>query len=154
AGADDVYRGIRTTLFAGYFQDDWKVRSNFILNLGVRYEPITSPDEVNGKISNLRDLFRDQAPMVGRPFFKNNTKKNFGPRVGFAWDITGSGKMSLRGGYGIFFAHPFPAYYRFEMSNQAPFAIIGLGFGAPFPNGYSQLANVPGFVASQTYEFD
>jgi hypothetical protein len=160
ATANDSYRGIRTTWTAFHFQDDWKVRRNLTLNLGLRYDPITSPDEANGKLSNLRDVNRDTAPTQGAPFFKNNTKKNFGPRVGFAWDINGDGKTSLRGGYGIFYAPPLPYAYRFEMSTQAPFVILGFAFGVLaggtdiFPNGFDQLADIPGLVATQVYEFD
>lgn len=162
--ANDVYRGMRTSLFGAYFQDDWKVRSNLTLNLGLRYEPMTSPTEANDKVSNLRDIYHDTASTVGLPFFKNNTKGNFGPRVGFAWDIFGDGKTSLRGGYGIFYAQIYPANYRFEMSNQAPFDIIGFVFGPaagvppgffpPYPNSFGSLRNVPGLVALQAYEFD
>jgi outer membrane receptor protein involved in Fe transport len=162
-GADDVYRGIRTTLFATYFQDDWRVRSNLTLNLGLRWEPMTSPTEANDKVSNLRDIYTDTASTVGLPFFKNNTKSNFLPRFGFAWDVFGDGKTSLRGGYGIFAAQIYPANYRFEMSNQAPFDIIGLIGPAvlppgapfpPFPNAFGSLRNVPGAIALQAYEFD
>jgi outer membrane receptor protein involved in Fe transport len=160
ANANDAYRGIRTWSTAAYFQDDWKVRSNLTLNLGIRYEPITSPDEVNGKIANLRDIVHDKTPTVGSPFFKNNTLKNFGPRVGFAWDINGDGKTSVRGGYGIFYAQPLPYAYRFEMSGIEPFFIIGLAFGsvfgAPesFPNSFPNLANVPGAIAATVYDFN
>lgn len=153
-GQDDVYRGIRTTLFAGYAQDDWRIRRNFALNLGVRYETVTSPGEANGKLTNLRNILTDRTPTRGSPFFENNTLRNFGPRIGFAWDITGDGKTSLRGGYGIFFAEPFPTAYRFELSNQPPFFAIGLAFGGPFPNAYGRLANVAGAIAVQTYEFN
>ncbi|HWP45137.1 MAG TPA: TonB-dependent receptor, partial [Blastocatellia bacterium] len=154
ADANDAYRGIRQSLFAVYAQDDWRVRRNLTINLGLRYEPITSPTEANDKVSNLRDPLNDREPTIGYPFFKNNSKKNFGPRVGFAWDITGDGKTSLRGGYGIFFVHPLPYTYRFEMSGQPPFFITGFAFGGPFPNAFDRLANVPGLVASAAYEFD
>lgn len=163
-GADDVYRGIRTSLFGLYFQDDWKVRRNLTFNYGLRWEPMTSPTEANNKVSNLRDIYTDSASTVGLPFFKNNTYSNFAPRIGFAWDVFGDGKTSLRGGYGIFYAQIYPANYRFEMSNQAPFDIIGFVFGPavgvppgffpPFPNAFNSLRDVPGLVALQAYEFD
>ena len=160
ANANDAYRGIRTWSTALYFQDDWKVRSNLTFNLGLRYEPITSPDEVNGKLANVRDIVHDKGSTLGAPFFKNNTLKNFGPRVGFAWDITGDGKTSLRGGYGIFYAQPLPYAYRFEMSGVDPFFIIGLAFGsvfgAPesFPNSFPNLRNFPGAIAATVYDFN
>ncbi|HSE98518.1 MAG TPA: TonB-dependent receptor, partial [Blastocatellia bacterium] len=154
-GQDDAYRGIRTTLFSFYGQDDWKVRSNFTLNLGLRYEFITSPTEVNDKLANVRDVLNDAEPTIGSPFFENNSLKDFGPRLGFAWDIFGDGRTSLRGGYGIYYAQLFPANYRFEMSNQPPFFLIGLAF---FPGTvedvFDRLANIPGIVALQTFEFE
>lgn len=155
SGQDDAYRGIRTTLFGFYVQDDWKVRSNLTLNLGLRYEFMTGPDEVNGKLSNVRNVLTDSAPTSGAPFFKNNSLRNFAPRIGFAWDIFGDGKTSLRGGYGIYHAQLYPANYRFEMSNQPPFFLIGLAF---FPGTvedvFDDLADVPGIVALQTFEFE
>lgn len=154
-GQDDAYRGIRNTLFGFYVQDDWKVRSNLTLNLGLRYEFLTGPDEVNGKLANVRNVLTDAEPTVGGPFFENNSLKDFAPRVGFAWDIHGNGKTSLRGGYGIYHNQLFPANYRFEMSNQPPFFLVGLAF---FPgtvkNVFSRLANIPGIVALQTFEFE
>ncbi|HWS55128.1 MAG TPA: carboxypeptidase regulatory-like domain-containing protein [Pyrinomonadaceae bacterium] len=154
AGLDDAYRGIRTTLVAAYAQDDWRLRPGLTVNLGLRYEPMTSPAEADGKLANLRDIARDREPTVGAPFFKNNTLKNFGPRVGFAWDVRGDGATSVRGGYGIFFAHPFPYTYRHELSNQPPFFLLGIAFAPPFPDAFDRLANVPGVAAVQTYEFD
>jgi Carboxypeptidase regulatory-like domain/TonB dependent receptor len=153
-GADDPYRGIRQSLFASYVQDDWKAPRNLTFNLGLRYEFTTSPTEATDKISNLRDIFRDRKPTVGEPFFKNNTLKNFAPRFGFAWDINGNGKTSLRGGYGIFFAQPLPNNYRFEMSTNEPFFIIGIAINPPMKDAFTRLANLPGIVALQVYQFD
>jgi Carboxypeptidase regulatory-like domain/TonB dependent receptor len=154
ADANDAYRGIRTTLFAGYAQDDWRVRRNFTLNLGLRYEPMTSPSEATNKVANLRDPLHDTATTVGSPFFKNNTLTNFAPRMGFAWDIMGDGKTSLRAGYGLFFAQAFPYAYRLQMSNQLPYFGIGIVFAPSFPHAFGELANVPGLIAANTYQYD
>jgi len=65
---------------AAYWQDSWQVRPNFTLNYGLRYE-----------------LDTQYAPLT-------TYKKNFGPRVSFAWDPFKDHKTVLRGGYGIFYA--------------------------------------------------
>jgi hypothetical protein len=137
----NFYRGIRETLFGLYVQDDWKVRSNLTLNLGLRYEPTSTPNEANGKLANLRAA-TDAKPTVGEPFILNPSKHNFAPRVGFAWDVTGSGKWSVRAGFGAFYAEILPMKYRFEMSNQPPFANL-LFLPGIFPNGFQVSVNNP-----------
>jgi outer membrane receptor protein involved in Fe transport len=147
---NNFYRGIRQTLFGFYAQDDWKVRPNVTLNLGLRYEPISSPTEVNGKVANLRN-FTEAAPTAGEPFIENPSKKSLAPRIGFAWDPSGDGKWSVRGGFGVFNASLRPMQYRFAMSNQPPFGRLvvlpGINFqtGANniFPNSYSLFINTP-----------
>ena len=77
--------------WAFFGQDDWRVTPRLTLNLGVRwdYEQFPEPFLVNPAL-----------PQTGnRPSDKNN----FGPRIGFAADLTGDGKTSLRGGYGIYY---------------------------------------------------
>ena len=82
-----------------YGQDDWRVRPNFTLNLGLRYEPTTQIQEIRGRGSNLVDVQHDAAPTLGIPY-KNPSLHNFSPRFGFAWDVKGDGKTAVRGGFG------------------------------------------------------
>ena len=80
-----------TTDWAFFAQDDWRVTPRLTLNLGLRwdYEQFPQPFLVNPAL-----------PQTGnRPSDKNN----FGPRIGFATDLSGDGKTSLRGGYGIYY---------------------------------------------------
>jgi hypothetical protein len=142
----DYYRGIRQSLFSLYVQDDWKATRRLTLNLGVRYEPISTPTAENGKVANLRNVATDAAPTVGDPFIDNPSLKNIAPRVGFAWDVFGDGKTSLRGAAGIFYSAILPMRYTFEISNQAPFAQLTAVAG-PFPNAFtSPIVSFPGGV--------
>ena len=101
--ASDAGRGWRSWIIGTYLQDDWKVRPNLTLNLGVRFEVVTVPTEVNGRIAQLRDIVRDPATVVGSPFWEQRSAfAHFAPRVGFAWDPFRNGKTAVRGGFGIF----------------------------------------------------
>jgi hypothetical protein len=113
-------RNLRQTLVGGYIQDDWRWKPNLTLNLGLRYEMTTVPTETAGKLAVLRNL-SDATPHLGDPFFGNPTKKNFEPRVGFAWDPRGNGKMAIRGGFGMFDVLPLPYQYTLLTTLAAPF---------------------------------
>ncbi len=91
----------RFTLFGFYAQDDYKILPNLTLNLGLRYEFSTMPEDIYGRDISLPNL-TDSAVTPG-PLYENPTYKNISPRFGFAWDIAGDGKTSLRGGYGLYF---------------------------------------------------
>src|ERR1041385_1953753 len=116
----DPDRGYRQRLFAFFLQDDVRLRPNLTVNLGLRYEFVTVPTEVNGKISNLRNV-TDAALTVGDPWYANPSLKNFAPRVGLAWDPFGGGKTSMRAGLGLFDDEILPKYYFFSGSLNPPF---------------------------------
>jgi hypothetical protein len=88
--------------FGMYAQDDYRATSRLTLNMGLRYEFMTTPTETNGRSYALRNVWTDAATTQGPPI-NNYSLRNFSPRVGFAWDPTGSGKMSLRGAFGIYY---------------------------------------------------
>ncbi|MBI4446826.1 MAG: TonB-dependent receptor [Acidobacteria bacterium] len=87
------------TTLGHYIQDDWQVNPSLTLNLGLRYEFHTVPEEQHGKQSGLRNLATDKDVTIGA-LFRNPSLKNFGPRVGFAWNINGDSETVVRGGFG------------------------------------------------------
>src|SRR6202007_587192 len=73
-------RGLRQTIVGTYIQDDWRLRPNLTVNLGLRYEMTTVPTEVQGKLSNLRTM-SSPVTFTGSPYYQNPPKRNFGPRI-------------------------------------------------------------------------
>lgn len=128
-----------------YVQDDWKIHPRLTMNLGLRWEGLSTANEKNNFLSNFAGLGDSQAgpihiihpedtPRVGTPGVSACTlldcfdDNNFGPRFGFAWDMFGDHKTALRGGYGM--------YYQ-RVSNQSLLQTSG---GLPFQQTVSAAA--------------
>jgi carboxypeptidase family protein len=81
-----------------YVGDSWKVKPNFTLNFGLRYDRDTNrTDSDLPAIPEINAAF----PGLGNPVRQPNT--NFAPQGGFAWDPKGDGKTVIRGGIGLFY---------------------------------------------------
>lgn len=153
--------GFRENLLAGYVQDDWRLRPNLTVNLGLRYEATTRPTDANRvpgytvagytvaaagfqeitSLSNCTQSPTACGPVgVDSPILSNPTTKDFEPRIGVEWDPFHDGKTVVRAGFGMFDVLPLPYEFGLNTAATAPFQIIGadskalLGTGAPDPN--------------------
>jgi hypothetical protein len=97
----------RLWMLAGFAEDDWKVTRKLTLNLGLRYDFATPALEANNQMANFDPtgagslVFAQGGSLENRALVQVN-KKNFGPRVGFAYSI--DPKTVIRGGYGIYYS--------------------------------------------------
>lgn len=150
----------RFTSWAAFAQDNWKVNNRLTVDLGLRWDPWIPPhfvgafnpiSEVNaaafaaGRVSTV---FPNAPP--GLLFYgdkgvprggTNAAYKNFSPRVGFAYDLTGDQKLVLRGAYGVFYDQPKDDLYnRFlngQPFNYTAFVTNGTPTILPWENPYN-----------------
>jgi hypothetical protein len=139
-------RGWRRTVVGWFIQDDYRIRSNLTLNLGLRQDIFFTPSEVHGYSGALINM-TDPTPTAGPPFISN--KNTYSPRVGLAWDPTGSGKTSVRVGAGLYYS-PVDGRGYYVGSDGGPlFASNVIVTNPPFPYGLSAggaAAGKPGIV--------
>ena len=174
---DQDYRGYRVRETGIYFQDTWRVRPNLTLNYGLRWDYNAVPYEVNGQMSTLVDQNPSGPQPAGGFEFKlvgknsanpnlklwDNDYNNFAPRFGFnyspGWStgwiskLTGGPtKMSIRGGYGIFYDRVFTNLFGnssanppFQRDFQFLFDFLGQrGFtGGIADDGNGNISRVP-----------
>ena len=155
-----------------YGQDTWKVLRNLTLNLGLRYQFNGVPYEEHANFSNLLsppDTFPVVYSLVGPGtghMLYNNDFSNIEPRVGFAFDPKGDGKMVIRGAFGIFHDRVFGNLFGNARSSppfeqdyfQVPFETLNNAFGTGafpgIPPNTTPSAIVPDGSGLQTDVFD
>ncbi len=143
----DIQRYFRTRTLGFFAQDDWKVRRNLTLNLGLRYEYFTPLLEKNGRLTNLilgsgaTALATARVAVLDRLFEPD--RNNFAPRLGASWSPTRfNNKLVVRAGFGIYYNRIHEAMYANTRGNVPFFAHWDLccgtastDFGTPFANG-------------------
>jgi hypothetical protein len=149
----NTQRHVSMWSYAGYFQDDWRMTPRFTVNAGLRYELTTVMKESNDLLGNFSPSVGlvQVGKQVNAPY--NGDHNNFGPRLGFAWDIFGSGKTILRGGGGIMYElFPFNAFIGyFGVDNAATpgISVIPTGAVGVTPGGGTIAAGTVDLHANQ-----
>jgi len=135
-------RYFRTSDYSLFFENDWKLRPNFTLNLGLRWEYFTPLTETRGMLSNV--VFPSGGGLQGAKVEATNQlylpdRHNFGPRLGFAYSPGRfNSKLVFRGGFGVFYNH-LPEQV-FDNTRQDPPFTADYGIccgtsGSPYVNG-------------------
>jgi len=130
----DTHRHIYQNSIGFYGQDDWKIKKNFTLSYGLRYD-------INGTMRDKDNLEANFIPGRATPLVQvgkgingisNVDYGDFGPHLGFAWDLFGDGKTALRGGYSLSYDVPnfgaFASPYSFAHARTGVFGQANLGF--------------------------
>lgn len=132
--------------WAMYVNDSWRIRPTLMLNLGLRYEyygvqhnksPELDSNFYFGQGSTLQERIRNgsvqQANQSAVGGLWQKDWNNFAPRVGFAWDMFGDGKTSLRGGYGMSYERNFGNVTFNVIQNPPAQTVVALTAGVDVP---------------------
>ncbi len=95
-----VDRYFRYSTFGFYAQDDYRITPRLTLNLGLRWEFANQIREMNGRENSMQN-WRTDSVLTPGPVIAPQSKNNWSPRVGFAWDVFGNGKTAVRGAFGM-----------------------------------------------------
>ncbi|HEV2273345.1 MAG TPA: TonB-dependent receptor [Acidobacteriaceae bacterium] len=147
--------------YAGYFEDDWKILPNLMLNLGMRYEYFSPTRDAHNVLSNFQPsnntMIVEGQPGVGSYLYGKDLN-NFGPRIGLAYQPMHNNKTVVHAAYGAFYNSPAIGNgANLSMAIQVPFRLGQTLFSSaaqplqidtnPFPVG----ANTPNGSASKPY---
>jgi len=146
-----TYASQRITEYGSYVQDDWKVRRDFTVNIGLRYEYFGPYTDAKNRLTNfvpgagnyVQQIATGTSKVVQQSWRPNHL--DFAPRLGLAWDVAGEGRNVIRAGYGIGYdrlATVYPAGYR---NNPPLIGVITAGtqFGTAFTYGLGNKSAVP-----------
>lgn len=133
--------------WAAYVNDAWRIRPGVTLNLGLRYEyygvqhnknPELDSNFYFGSGSTLQERIRNGSVQIAKDSpvggLWRKDWNNFAPRVGFAWDVFGDGKTSLRGGYGMSYERNFGNVTFNVIQNPPAQTVVALTAGVEVPS--------------------
>jgi len=118
---------------SGFIQDDWRVTTKLIINLGVRYEYLTPMKEASGLWGNFDPNLGLVQQGRGIDSVWKGDHRAFGPRIGFAYDVNGRGTTVVRGGASIIHSAFVPTDFMgaFGLENDTSTSPGGIPTGAP-----------------------
>ena len=102
--AGDPTRNITQWLYAGFVQDDWRITPHVTLNLGLRYEYRGVPTEASNLLGNWEPSVGLEQVGKNISSVYNGDHKNFSPRFGVAWDVSGKGTTIVRAGGSLIYS--------------------------------------------------
>jgi outer membrane receptor protein involved in Fe transport len=169
----------RANDFSAFFQDDWKATPRLTLNLGLRYDYFGPTTETQGRFVGFDPSKATTTPLPVLPgclatcgvavtggFVQagngnlpgypkvsdglvNPNYKNFGPRIGFAYQATDNGKVVVRGGYGIFFDRPNMRLFNSQLFNM-PYEMLATALETPSESPFVQVPLPSAFPLTPT----
>lgn len=145
-GYTDSYHWYREYPITGYVNDDWKIRPNVTLNLGLRYSYDTNPTSLTHDIDAIVNPpagngIAAYVP-VNTAFARNPNTNNWDPRFGIAYDPFKDHKTSVRAGFGIFHSLIAPKDFASNFATHLPL-VSGTVTNPPFPYPFASATNLP-----------